>query len=288
MLAPAAVLAMLAGILIPATANAAIGEGATIGTWTTSQQVTVGSDVHDFTYDYTVAASGGQKKFDLQKACHTGPATTGYTYKAWTPLVATSVTASSTLTSSSGFTSMAGKGLYQSIASSLSSGTTCITKGTPAASGWGPVYLNFSATEANGRWIKTWIGSGSYPYSGYSSQYDLATNIPPAPPTEIDGSFSMDFSCTSSVNTAYSSHWTWYYTITGTNPSWTLTTTNLVKNSETPGSDTDLGFASNPHVVNYDVINFSWTSGPAPGVDFSAIWGSGIYCEDPSPLIANF
>jgi hypothetical protein len=278
-----------------APASATIGDGPTQGSYTTNQSCTASNGTHNFSYDYTVSNySASQVKFTLTEARYSGPGTTGLTYKAWAPQVSTSGNASTTTTSSSGFASASGKGLYQSIASSLPSGSTTITAGTPAASGWGYVLVSHSnnpATNIHNGLLKSWIGSGSYPYSCTSSNFDLGSNVPPAPPKDISGSFSMDFHCYDATNNAYESFWTWYYTVSGTNPNWTLTTTGLAKNFETAGALTDLEFGSNHHIVNGDVIPFTWASGNPPNAYLIADWGGSpaTFCSvGPKDLTANF
>lgn len=291
----AIVLVALAGLGLVAPAGAVTpGAGATNGIYTTVQTCSTAAGTHHFEYDYEVSdITSTQKKFWLLEARYSGPGTAGLSSgnRKWVPIVSTAQSSGSGTTSGNGWVSASGRGIYQAIASSLPNGTLTITRGTPAASGWGFARLNYNpATDTTGRYLKTWIGSEYFPYGCYSTSYDLTDNIAPPPPTDISGSFSMDFHCVSSVNTAYESHWTWYYTITGTNPSWTLTTTNLVKNTETGTPVTDLSFGGNGHIVNGAVIPFTWTSGTIPDADLFADWGGGgILCEDgPKDLIANF
>lgn len=250
-------------------AGAAVTDGATLGSWTTVQ--TCGS--HTFTYNYDVAQYGGQKTIILQWAEHSGPAGSS-----WAPMVNSQMNGALDK-------SLSGRGVFQNLGS-VPSGTTRITKGTPAAVNWSRVILNYAPTDTSGRLVQTSISGAN---SCTTSQFDLTSNVPPAPPTDITGSFSMDFHCVSPANSAYESHWTWYYTITGTNPTWTLTTTGLIRNTETGTPSSDLKFGGNNHIVNSDVINFNWASGAIPDAELAVDWGGGISCADgPKDLIANF
>lgn len=261
------VLVALACLGLSAPAQAAVTDGATLGSWTTTQSC--GSST--FTYNYDVTQYGGQKQLVLQWAEKTGPA-----LSSWAPMVNSQMNGALDK-------SLSGRGYYQGLGSAPV-GTYRITKGTPQASNWARVIFNYAGTDTQGRLLKT---TANLCATGF---FDFTSNVAPPPPTNIAGSFSMDFHCVSSVNTAYESHWTWYYTITGTNPSWTLTTTNLVKNVETGTPVTDLSFGGNGHIVNGAVIPFTWASGTIPDADLFADWGGGgILCEDgPKDLIANF
>lgn len=267
----------LVGITVPAYATG----GATEGSWSTTQTISGG---HSFTYDYTVSPKNStQQYFTLTKACYTGPGTSA----SWNPQLSRTVNAFTTpLDSGSGWGGMAGNGVGHPIASSLSSGTTCLTSGSPA---WGVVTVAKGNSTQQAPLIKTWFGSSGSNNVASSNIFDLSTNTVPTPVDLTESGLSMDFSCTSSFNTAYSSHWTWYYNISGTSPNWVATTTGLVRNSETgvPVS-VDLGLGSNPHIVNPSTASFTWASGAAPTVNFAVIWGSDTYCEDPTPLNGNF
>jgi hypothetical protein len=264
----AAVLLSVLGLASPAFA----GDGATVGTWTTNQ--TVGS--HDFTYDYEVTVRDSTRKwFELKSATHCGPSGTN-----WQLLVNTA-TGPTTYS-----LSLAGNGFGGAIKSSVGSGCTTINLGDAGTSNWGKVSMLFSAGETDGRKMITKIGN---PASS-SSPFDLSSgNVPPPPPTDISGTgFSMDFTCTSPANTAYASHWTAYYDIAGTNPNWTATFTNLVRNSETGTPLTvDLSLAGNGHIVTTDVVPFSWASGTLPTISLAVNWGGGISCSDDRTLIVG-
>lgn len=176
--------AALAVLGLVAPASATLGQGATEGTWQTVQTIDVGSDHHVFTYDYTVSPRNSSSKyFELNQACYSGPGTSGYAKKQWQPLVATTITASSTATSASGFISATGAGYGTVAALSLSSGTTCITAGTGTGASWDDIIINYGSAETHGNWLKTWIGSSGANNTGYSTSYDLGDNMPPFDPS---------------------------------------------------------------------------------------------------------
>lgn len=178
-------------------------------------------------------------------------------------------------------TSALGNGHNGNVATSVPSGTVTYENGVNGVS--------WSSTAIGNGGAELWsVMYGLSPAN--ATHYDLSGNVAPPPPTDISGSFSMDFNCTSSVNTAYSSHWTAYYTVAGASPSWTATFTSLVRNSETGTPlSVDLKFKTNYHIVTSDVVNFTWADGdPIPAIQNEVNWGSGINCTSLKDFVANF
>jgi hypothetical protein len=263
----AGTLLVLVGLMVGPASAGPHQEGATLGNWTTTQSCGPST----FTYNYdTTQMAGSQRQLMLQWAEKTGPALSN-----WAPMV-------NGQQGGALDKSLSGRGVYQQLGA-VASGTVRITKGTPQASNWSRVIFSYASTDTTGRLLKTTTNLCT------TGTFDFTDNVLPPPPLDISGTdFSMDFSCMSSINTAYASHWTWYYEISGTNPNWTVTTTGLVRNSETGTPiSVDLAFGSSTHIVNPSTATFTWASGPLPLAYFTADWGSSIICTDDETLIVG-